>query len=70
MWGPSTRLDDLRRHHPPLIGNRRQGPDLSQVGARRSPLWLRMHFMRPRDVSFNSPMPPYDYLFRNNAATT
>ena len=65
MWGPATRLDDLRRQHPPLIGNRRQGPDLSQVGARRSPLWLRMHFMRPRDVSFNSPMPPYDYLFRN-----
>jgi cbb3-type cytochrome c oxidase subunit II len=65
MWGPATRLDDLRRQHPPLIGNRRQGPDLSQVGARRSPLWLRMHFMGPRDVSFNSPMPPYDYLFRN-----
>ena len=65
MWGPATRLDDLRRQQPPLIGNRRQGPDLSQVGARRSPLWLRMHFMRPRDVSFNSPMPPYDYLFRN-----
>jgi cytochrome c oxidase cbb3-type subunit 2 len=65
MWGPATRLEDLRRQHPPLIGNRRQGPDLSQVGARRSRLWLRMHFMRPRDVSFNSPMPPYDYLFRN-----
>jgi cytochrome c oxidase cbb3-type subunit 2 len=66
MWGPVSDLETIRRQHPPLIGNRRQGPDLAQVGARRSPLWLRMHFMRPRDVSYGSPMPSYDYLFRNN----
>lgn len=65
MWGPATDLDAVRGQQPPLIGNRRQGPDLSQVGARRSPLWLRIHFIRPRDVSFQSPMPDYDYLFRN-----
>ena len=65
MWGPATDLDAVRRQQPPLIGNRRQGPDLSQVGARRSPLWLRMHFVEPRDVSFQSPMPEYGYLFRN-----
>ena len=65
MWGPATTLDELRRQRPPLIGNRRQGPDLSRVGARRSPLWLQMHFIQPRDVSYASPMPPYDYLFRN-----
>jgi cytochrome c oxidase cbb3-type subunit 2 len=65
MWGPVTGLDEIRREQPPLIGNRRQGPDLSQVGARRSPLWLRMHFMNPRDVSYDSIMPRYDYLFRD-----
>jgi len=65
MWGPATSLDTIRSQQPPLIGNRRQGPDLSQIGARRSPLWLRMHFMNPRDVSFMSPMPQYSYLFRN-----
>jgi mono/diheme cytochrome c family protein len=65
MWGPVSDLDSLKRQQPPLIGNRRQGPDLSQVGARRSPLWLRMHFMQPRDVSYRSPMPSYDYLFRS-----
>jgi mono/diheme cytochrome c family protein len=65
MWGPATDLDTMRRQHPPLIGNRRQGPDLGQVGARRSPLWLRIHFMQPRDVSHRSPMPSYDYLFRS-----
>jgi cbb3-type cytochrome oxidase cytochrome c subunit len=65
MWGPVTGLDEIRREQPPLIGNRRQGPDLSQVGARRSPLWLRIHFMNPRDVSYDSVMPRYDYLFRD-----
>ena len=65
MWGPVTGLEEIRRQQPPLIGNRRQGPDLSQVGARRSPLWLRMHFMNPRDVSYESAMPRYDYLFRD-----
>ena len=66
MWGPVTTLDAIHRQHPPLIGNRRQGPDLSQVGARRSPLWLRMHFMNPRDVSYGSIMPRFDYLFNDS----
>ncbi len=66
MWGPATGLDAIRREQPPLIGNRRQGPDLSQIGARRSLLWLRIHFMNPRDVSCSSIMPRYDYLFRNS----
>jgi cytochrome c oxidase cbb3-type subunit 2 len=65
MWGPVTGLEEIHRQQPPLIGNRRQGPDLSQVGARRSALWLRMHFMNPRDVSYDSMMPRYDYLFRD-----
>ena len=65
MWGPVTDLEEIHREQPPLIGNRRQGPDLSQVGARRSPLWLRIHFMNPRDVSYDSVMPRYDYLFRD-----
>jgi mono/diheme cytochrome c family protein len=65
MWGPVTGLEEIRREQPPLIGNRRQGPDLSQVGARRSQLWLRIHFLNPRDVSYESIMPRYDYLFRD-----
>jgi cytochrome c oxidase cbb3-type subunit 2 len=65
MWGPVTGLEEIHRQQPPLIGNRRQGPDLSQVGARRSTLWLRIHFINPRDVSYESAMPRYDYLFRD-----
>ncbi len=66
MWGPVGDLEKIRQQKPPLIGNRRQGPDLSQVGARRSALWLRMHFMNPRDVSYESIMPRFDYLFRDS----
>ncbi len=64
LWGPALSVEDLRRQHPPLIGNRRQGPDLSQVGGRRSPLWLRAHFYAPPQVSHGSFMPSYAYLFR------
>ncbi len=66
MWGPVTDIEAIRHEKPPLIGNRRQGPDLSQVGDRRSPLWLRMHFMNPQDVSYRSIMPRFDYLFRDH----
>ncbi|WP_263351540.1 cytochrome c [Acidicapsa acidisoli] len=65
LWGPVQTVEELRRQHPPLIGNRRQGPDLSEVGTRRSPLWLKAHFFNPRDVSYASIMPSYAYLFRD-----
>jgi len=65
MWGPAGNLDAIRQERPPLIGNRRQGPDLSEVGARRSPLWLRIHLIDPRAVSYGSIMPSYAYMFRN-----
>jgi cbb3-type cytochrome c oxidase subunit II len=65
MWGPVESLDSLHRERPPLIGNRRQGPDLSQVGVRRSPLWLKMHLFNPREVSGASIMPAYPLLFQD-----
>jgi cbb3-type cytochrome c oxidase subunit II len=65
MWGPAQSIEVLRREHPPLIGNRRQGPDLSEVGSRRSPLWLKAHLYDPAQVSDASFMPGYAYLFRD-----
>lgn len=65
MWGPVETLDDLRRERPPLIGNRRQGPDLANVGNRRSPLWLKAHFYSPPALSHASFMPSYAYLFHD-----
>ncbi|MGB8260894.1 MAG: cbb3-type cytochrome c oxidase subunit II [Terracidiphilus sp.] len=65
MWGPVETIEELRSQHPPLIGNRRQGPDLTQVGLRRSPLWLKAHFLDPREVSGASIMPSFAVLFRD-----
>lgn len=65
MWGPVKSAEEVHLQRPPLIGNRRQGPDLSQVGLRRSALWLKMHFYDPREVSGASVMPSYGFLFRD-----
>lgn len=63
MWGPATPVEQVRAQTPPLIGNRRQGPDLAEVGARRSAFWLRTHLMEPAALSARSPMPSYAFLF-------
>ena len=65
MWGPVESIQELRSENPPLIGNRRQGPDLSEVGVRRSALWLKAHFYNPAEVSGSSIMPSYGFLFRD-----
>jgi cbb3-type cytochrome oxidase cytochrome c subunit len=65
MWGPVESIRELRNDNPPLIGNRRQGPDLSEVGARRSALWLKAHFYNPAQVSGSSIMPSYGFLFND-----
>lgn len=62
-WGPTTPLDTALAATPPLFGNRRQGPDLSHVGNRRSPEWNRLHLISPSAVSPGSRMPSYRYLF-------
>jgi cytochrome c oxidase cbb3-type subunit 2 len=65
MWGPTEPLQELRQERPPLIGNRRQGPDLAEVGGRRSAVWLKAHFYDPPEVSGASIMPSYAFLFRD-----
>lgn len=65
MWGPVEPVAQVRDEQPPLIGNRRQGPDLAEVGARRSPLWLKAHLYDPAQVSGASIMPSYAFLFRD-----
>ena len=65
MWGPVEPIEEIRLQHPPLIGNRRQGPDLSNAGARRSLLWLKMHLYNPTQVSGTSIMPSYEFLFND-----
>lgn len=65
MWGPVESVEEIQRQNPPLIGNRRQGPDLAEVGSRRSALWLMAHFYNPAEVSSRSIMPSFAFLFRD-----
>ncbi len=65
MWGPVVPVEEVRAEQPPLIGNRRQGPDLTNIGARRSALWLKAHFYNPAQVSGSSIMPSFGFLFRD-----
>lgn len=61
LWGPAD--DRAGGEGPPLYGNRRQGPDLSNVGLRRSHDWQRLHLMSPRLLTPSSRMPSYRHLF-------
>lgn len=61
-WGPADDPGRALAGQPVLIGNRRQGPDLARVGARRSPEWLRQHFRDPRLFAHASVMPSYAHL--------
>jgi cytochrome c oxidase cbb3-type subunit 2 len=63
LWGAARDPEFSRQQSPALIGNRRQGPDLMNVGARRIRDWQRMHLTTPRLVSPNSRMPSYAHLF-------
>jgi len=65
LWGPTESLQEIHAQQPPLIGNRRQGPDLAQVGGRRSSLWLKAHLIEPDEVSGGSIMPSFAFLFRD-----
>lgn len=61
LWGPGRPYD--RAERPPLIGVRRQGPDLLAVGNRRSAQWQEAHLRDPRLLSPGSRMPSYAHLF-------
>jgi cytochrome c oxidase cbb3-type subunit 2 len=53
---------------PPLLGNRRQGPDLQNVALRRTREWNRRHLLAPRLLAPGSRMPSYRHLFTGDAA--
>lgn len=65
IWGPARPVAEVLKGEPVLIGNRRHGPDLTNVGARRSEPWLKTHFLNPRALAPDSPMPSYAHLFND-----
>ncbi len=62
-WGSHVSKTILTHHSPPLIGYRRQGPDLLHIASRRSPAWLKLHFINPKALNPYTPMPSYAHLF-------
>lgn len=66
LYGPSSYTANAPTG-PVLIGNRRQGPDLANVGFRRSRDWQREHLIAPAAISPGSRMPAYAHLFRGDA---
>lgn len=62
-WGPPVPVPAARAGDPPLLGNRRQGPDLANVGLRRTPEWNRLHLISPQAITPGSRMPAYAPLF-------
>lgn len=65
IWGPVSKPGDVMKGEPVLIGNRRQGPDLTNVGARRSEAWLKLHFIDAQSLAPGSTMPSYRHLFES-----
>jgi mono/diheme cytochrome c family protein len=65
IWGPALDPSHVLEEEPVLIGNRRQGPDLAHIGARRSFAWLKAHFLNPEALSPGSTMPGYAHLFED-----
>lgn len=66
LWGKASNLDLVLHQTPPLIGERRQGPDLANVGLRRTSDWQREHLMNPRKFVPTSLMPSYKHLFQDS----
>lgn len=65
-WGTRpTVARDYIREQPVFLGTMRTGPDLANVGKRLSdPMWHYRHLYEPPQVTPDSIMPSYRYLFQ------
>ncbi|MDA9764619.1 cbb3-type cytochrome c oxidase subunit II, partial [Opitutales bacterium] len=64
-WGGRQSVaTDYALHDNAMLGSRRFGPDLSNVGARRDAEWLFMHLYKPSLHADATTMPDYPQLFQ------
>jgi cytochrome c oxidase cbb3-type subunit 2 len=64
LFGRPTAPGDLAYQTPELLGSERNGPDLTNVGARQSSrVWQYIHLYEPRAVVPQSIMPAFPWLF-------
>lgn len=64
VWGRPSTAGDYAYSTPELLGFERNGPDLSNIGARQpSDVWQFIHLYEPRALVAGSIMPAYKWLF-------
>jgi mono/diheme cytochrome c family protein len=65
IFGRPSAPGDYSYQTPELLGSERNGPDLSNIGARQpSSVWHLIHLYEPRAVVPQSIMPAFPWLFR------
>ena len=72
VFGRPSTAGDYAYSTPELLGTERNGPDLSNVGARQpSDVWEEIHLYEPRALVSESIMPSYKWYFvlKNYAET-
>ncbi len=71
VFGRPSVAGDYAYQTPELLGDHRNGPDLTNIGARQpSTTWQYIHLFNPRAVVHESIMPPYPWLFSVKKAAT
>ncbi|MBS1962054.1 MAG: cytochrome-c oxidase, cbb3-type subunit I [Bdellovibrionales bacterium] len=63
-YGPASTPEESMWDHPFQWGSKRTGPDLARVGGKYPDSWHYRHMRDPRDVSPQSIMPTYPWLYR------
>ncbi|MGH7659954.1 MAG: cbb3-type cytochrome c oxidase subunit II [Vulcanimicrobiaceae bacterium] len=64
VFGRPSTAGDYAYATPELLGSERNGPDLSNIGARQpSDVWQLIHLYEPRSLVAESIMPAYKWLF-------
>ena len=62
-YGKPSTAEESQYDHPFQWGSKRIGPDLARVGGKYPDLWHFRHMADPREVTPNSIMPAYPWLF-------
>jgi cytochrome c oxidase cbb3-type subunit 2 len=64
IFGRPSIAGDYAYDTPELLGDHRNGPDLTNIGGRQpSKIWQYIHLWEPRAVVHGSIMPQYTWLF-------
>lgn len=64
VYGRPSTAGDYAYSTPELLGDHRNGPDLTNIGARQpSDVWQEIHLYEPRALVSESIMPAYKWLF-------